>query len=85
MREVHEQDGDDADTRADSRPDAAAGNGDDPRVHPREGAEVKRYFRRTRWTDGSTVTWLAHRGGLGLGPGWSGLAFDLVRPLGSQQ
>lgn len=52
---------------------------------PREGAEVKRYFRRTRWTDGSTVTWLAHRGGPGLGPGWSGLAFDLVRPLGSQE
>jgi hypothetical protein len=52
---------------------------------PREGAEVTRYFRRARWTDGSTVTWLAHRGGPGLGPGWSGLAFDLVRPLGPQQ
>ncbi|MGH3296766.1 MAG: hypothetical protein ACRDP7_33735 [Trebonia sp.] len=52
---------------------------------PREGAEVTRYFRRTRWTDGSTVTWLAHRDGPGLGPSWSGLAFDLVRPLGSQQ
>jgi hypothetical protein len=52
---------------------------------PRKGTEVTRYFRRTRWTDGSTVTWLAHRGGPGLGPGWSGLAFDLVRPLGSQQ
>jgi hypothetical protein len=50
---------------------------------PRAGAEVIRYFRRARWTDGSTVTWLAHRGGPGLGPGWSGLAFDLVRPLGS--
>ena len=52
---------------------------------PREGAEVTRYFRRARWTDGSTVTWLAHRGGPGLGPGWSGLAFDLVRPLGPRQ
>jgi hypothetical protein len=52
---------------------------------PREGAEVTRYFRRARWTDGSTVTWLAHRGGPGLGPGWSGLAFDLVRPLGPGQ
>jgi hypothetical protein len=48
---------------------------------PREGAEVTRYFRRTRWSDGSTVTWLAHRNGPGLGPGWSGLAFDLVTPL----
>jgi hypothetical protein len=48
---------------------------------PREGAEVTRYFRRTRWSDGSTLTWLAHRNGPGLGPGWSGLAFDLVRQL----
>ena len=48
---------------------------------PREGAEVTRYFRRTRWTDGSTITWLAHRNGPGLGPSWSGLAFDLVRQL----
>ena len=48
---------------------------------PREGAEVIRYFRRTRWTDGTTVTWLAHRNGPGLGPSWSGLAFDLVRQL----
>ncbi len=48
---------------------------------PREGAEVTRYFRRTRWTDGSTVTWLAHRNRPGRGPGWSGLAFDLARPL----
>ena len=31
MREVLEQDGDDADTGPDCRPDAAAGNGDDPR------------------------------------------------------
>jgi hypothetical protein len=48
---------------------------------PREGAEVTRYFRRTRWTDGSTITWLAHRARPGRGPGWSGLAFDLVKPL----
>ena len=31
MREVHEQDSGDADTGPDSRPDPAAGNGDDPR------------------------------------------------------
>lgn len=48
---------------------------------PREGAEVTRYFRRTRWSDGATLTWLAHRNGPGLGPGWSGLAFDLVQQL----
>jgi hypothetical protein len=48
---------------------------------PREGAQVTRYFRRTRWTDGSTTTWLAHRTRPGRGPGWSGLAFDLVKPL----
>ncbi len=48
---------------------------------PREGAEVTRYFRRTRWTGGATVTWLAHRNGPGLGPSWSGLAFDLARQL----
>jgi hypothetical protein len=48
---------------------------------PREGAEVTQYFRRTRWTDGSTVTWLANRSGPGLGPSWSGLAFDLALPL----
>ena len=48
---------------------------------PREGAEVTRYFRRTRWSDGSTITWLAHRNGPGRGPGWSGLAFDLVQQL----
>jgi hypothetical protein len=48
---------------------------------PREGAQVTRYFRRTRWIDGSTTTWLAHRTRPGRGPGWSGLAFDLVKPL----
>jgi len=48
---------------------------------PREGVEVTRYFRRARWTDGSAVTWLAHRARPGRGPGWSGLAFDVVQPL----
>jgi hypothetical protein len=48
---------------------------------PREGTEVTRYFRRTRWIDGSTTTWLAHRARPGRGPGWSGLAFDVVQPL----
>ncbi|MGV8977823.1 MAG: hypothetical protein ACOH17_07250 [Cellulomonas sp.] len=48
---------------------------------PREGAEVTRYFRRIRWSDGSTTTWLAHQNRPGRGPGWSGLGFDLVTPL----
>lgn len=48
---------------------------------PREGAEVTRFFRRIRWSDGSTTTWLAHQSRPGRGPGWSGLAFDLVAPL----
>jgi hypothetical protein len=48
---------------------------------PREGAEVTRSFRRIRWSDGSTATWLAHRTRPGRGPGWSGLAFDLTKPL----
>jgi hypothetical protein len=52
---------------------------------PSAGAEVTRYFRRVRWTDGSTLTWLAHRNRPGLGPGWSGLAFDLVQPLAPGQ
>jgi hypothetical protein len=50
-------------------------------LRPLAGAEVTRHFRRVRWTDGSTLTWLAHRNRPGLGPGWSGLAFDLVQPL----
>jgi hypothetical protein len=48
---------------------------------PREGTEVTRAFRRIRWSDGSTATWLAHRARPGRGPGWSGLAFDLTKPL----
>jgi hypothetical protein len=48
---------------------------------PREGAQVTRSFRRTRWSDGSTTIWLAHRTRPGSGPGWSGLAFDLVKPV----
>lgn len=48
---------------------------------PREGAQVTRYFRRTRWIGGGTITWLAHHTRPGHGPGWSGLAFDLVRAL----
>ncbi len=45
---------------------------------PRAGTEVSRYFRRTRWSDGSTYTWLGRKNRRGRGPGWSGLAFDVI-------
>ena len=45
---------------------------------PRAGVEVTRGFRRARWTDGSTVVWLRPHAPNGRGPGWSGLAFNVV-------
>jgi hypothetical protein len=51
------------------------------RVLPRSGLQVNRYFRRTRSSDGTTFLWLARKSELGLGPGWSGLRFDLVRDI----
>jgi hypothetical protein len=44
------------------------------------GVEVQRYLRRTRWTDGSTLVWMARKSGPGRGPGSSGLKFDFLRP-----
>jgi len=52
-------------------------------VVPRAGIQVSRYFRRTRWTDGSTYLWLARRTRPGRGEGYSGLAFDLIQTLKS--
>jgi len=49
---------------------------------PRAGADVTRRFRRARWTDGSTHVWVARRARPGRGPGWSGLAYDLVEKFG---
>jgi hypothetical protein len=49
---------------------------------PRAGADVTRRFRRARWTDGSTHVWIAWRARPGRGPGWSGLAYDLVEKFG---
>ena len=49
---------------------------------PRAGADVTRRFRRARWTGGATQTWLARATRPGRGPGWSGLAFDLVAEAG---
>jgi hypothetical protein len=49
------------------------------RVVTPTGVEVQKAFRRTRWTDGSTVVGLGLRSGPGRGPGWSGLKFDYLR------
>ena len=51
------------------------------RVIPRAGLLAYRYFRRARSSDGGTFVWLARRSCLGRGPGWSGLRFDIVRPM----
>jgi hypothetical protein len=48
------------------------------RVISRAGLLADRYLRRTRSSDGSTYLWLARKTGLGTGPGWSGLRFDIV-------
>jgi len=52
-------------------------------IVPRAGIQASRYFRRTRWTDGSTHLWLARRTRPGRGEGYSGLAFDLIQTLKS--
>jgi hypothetical protein len=49
------------------------------RVITPTGVEAARYLRRTRWTDGSTLVWMARRSGPGTGPGSSGLTFDFLR------
>lgn len=49
------------------------------RVITPTGVEAARYLRRTRWTDGSTLAWMARRSGPGTGPGSSGLKFDFLR------
>jgi hypothetical protein len=49
---------------------------------PRAGTSVIRYFRRARWSDGRVWVWLARRVRPGFGPGWSGLAYDLIERMG---
>ena len=51
------------------------------RVITPTGIEATRYLRRTRWTDGSTLVWMARRSGPGTGPGSSGLKFDFLRDV----
>jgi hypothetical protein len=48
---------------------------------PREGVEVTRRYRRTRWSDGSTHLWLARRARIGLGGAGAGLEFDAIRDV----
>jgi len=48
---------------------------------PREGIEVTRRFRRTRWSDGSTHLWMARQAHVGRGGAGSGLGFDVVRDV----
>ena len=45
---------------------------------PREGIHVTRHFQLTRWIDGSTWVWAAHRKRIGRGEGSSALRFDSV-------
>ena len=40
--------------------------------------DTARYLRRSRWTDWSTLVWMARRSGPGTGPGTSGLKFDFL-------
>lgn len=51
------------------------------RIVSRSGVMVDRYFRRTRSSDGSTFVWMARKSGVGRGPGWSGLRYDIVRDM----
>ena len=48
---------------------------------PRSGIRVHRYCRFTRSLYGASYLWQARKSGLGRGPGWSGLRFDLVRDI----
>jgi len=49
------------------------------RVVTPAGVAVRKYFRRTRASDGTTVTWTGRMTTPGRGPGWSGLKFDFLR------
>jgi hypothetical protein len=49
---------------------------------PSAGAQVTRYVRRTRGLNGQTFVWIARRSRPGKGPGFSGLQFDLIQPMG---
>jgi hypothetical protein len=46
---------------------------------PASGLTVTQQWRRTRWIDGSIVTWLARQKTIGRDTGRSGLQFDILR------
>jgi hypothetical protein len=48
---------------------------------PREGVEIIRRYRRTRWSDGSTHLWMARRARIGRGGAGSALEFDAIRDV----
>lgn len=48
---------------------------------PREGIQVYRNFRRTRWINGKVVCWLGRKKNAGRGEGSSGLVFDNITRL----
>jgi hypothetical protein len=45
---------------------------------PRAGVDVTQVFRRARWHNGHTLTWLGVRKGIGRGEGSSNLRFDYL-------
>ena len=49
------------------------------RVVTEIGVDVRKYLRRCRATDGSTLVWMGRKTLPGRGPGWSGLKFDYLR------
>lgn len=49
---------------------------------PPTGVQVTRYFRRARWIDGSTACWIGRDVTAGAGQALSGLAFDVLQPVG---
>jgi hypothetical protein len=51
---------------------------------PRVGTQVRRHFRRVRWSDGTTWTWIGRQRQVGRGEGSSGLAFDVIEPNTAQ-
>lgn len=48
---------------------------------PATGITVKTYWRRARWLDGATITWLAHEKRLGKTSEVSGLQFDVLNDI----
>lgn len=50
---------------------------------PRTGIAVSQSFQRTRWMNGRVFVWIGRRKRIGRGEGASGLAFDQILPVNS--